>query len=158
MTTTPSQPRTPTEPRTSGAPRSTRTKTAAITALLMIVAFLAGYVPKHLEARRASEALAASNRELRLATLQRQLGLASHEAMRNQYPAAAEAAHAFFDGCRAAVNELDLDDRPRTRLALDAYASSAPEILTQLNLGNPAMKEQLASLYITMHGLLERKQ
>lgn len=129
-----------------------------ITAVLVIVAFAAGYVPKDIEAGRVTESLTAMDRELRLATLHRQLGLASHEANRNNYPAAASAAHAFFDGCRAAVNELDLDDRPRTRLALDAYASSAPEILTQLNLGNPAMKEQLASLYITMHGVIERKQ
>ena len=71
---------------------------------------------------------------------------------------AAQAAHAFFDGCRGAAEELDLSDRPRTRLALEAYASSAPEIMTQLNLGNPAMKERLASLYLTMHGVIERKQ
>lgn len=152
MTTTPAGSRTVVEPRSS------RVKTAFITALLMLAAFAAGYIPKNLEARRATESLSALDREQRLATLHRQLGLASHEAMRNNFPAAAAAAHTFFDGCRAAVNELDLEDRPRTRLALDAYASSAPDILTQLNLGNPAMKEQLASLYVTMHGVIERKQ
>ena len=115
--------------------RKQRAKTAIIAAVLMIAAFLAGYVPKHLEASRSAEALRESQRALRLATLHRQLGLASLEA-----------------------EELDLSDRPRTRLALEAYASSAPEIMTQLNLGNPAMKERLASLYLTMHGVIERKQ
>lgn len=138
--------------------RKQRAKTAIIAAVLMIAAFLAGYVPKHLEASRSAEALRETQRALRLATLHRQLGLASLEAQRNNYPAAAQAAHAFFDGCRAAAEELDLSDRPRTRLALEAYASSAPEIMTQLNLGNPAMKERLASLYLTMHGVIERKQ
>lgn len=147
---------TETEPAVGG--KRGRAKTALVTALLLLAAFLIGFVPKHLVAQRANEELRRTQRELRLATLHRQLGLASHEAQRNNYPAAAEAAHAFFDGCRDAAVELDLSDRPRTKLALEAYAASAPEVLTQLNLGNPAMKDQLASLYVTMHGVLERRQ
>lgn len=145
-------------PRAPAPPKSSRLKTALVAALLMVAAFLLGYIPKSIEASRAAEALRTQERELRLATLHRTLGVASHEAMRNNYPAAADAAHTFFDGCREAVDELDFNARPRTRLALDAYAKSAPEVLTQLNLGNPAMKERLASLYLTMHGVIERKQ
>ena len=135
-----------------------RVAIAGITVALMIAAFLLGYVPKQLEASRTAEALRKSERALRLATLHRHLGVASHEAQRNDYRAAAQAAHTFFDGCKAAAAELDLSERPRTRLALESYAASAPEILTQLNLGNPAMKEQLSSLYLTMHGVIERSQ
>ena len=135
-----------------------RAKLALIVVALMIAAFLAGFVPKHLEARRDAAALKESRRALRLATLHRQLGVASHQAQRNEYRAAAESAHKFFDGCKAAAAELELADRPRTRLALESYAASAPDILTQLNLGNPAMKEQLSSLYLTMDGVIERGQ
>jgi hypothetical protein len=138
--------------------RGSRMKTALVTLLLLIAAFLLGYAPKARELSAAQETLRSRDRDLRLLTLHRQLGRASHEAMQNNYPAAAQAAHAFFDGCRDAAVELDFADRPRTRLALEAYAASAPGILTQLNLGNPGTKEQLASLYLTMDGVIERKQ
>lgn len=127
-------------------------------AFLLLFAFGLGYVPKELDRRRAAETLRTTELELRLANLHRLLGVASHEAQRNNFANAAAAARAFFDGCRGVVNDYPLEDRPRTRVALQAYASSSDTLLGQLANADPASKEQLASLYLTMNGVLERKQ
>jgi hypothetical protein len=125
---------------------------------LLLFAFGLGYGPKELERRKLAETLHATELDLRLANLHRQLGVASHEAQRNNFASAATAARTFFDGCRAVVNEFDFDDRPRTKLALQVYASTSDTVLGQLANADPAVKEQLASLYLTMNGLLERRQ
>ena len=135
-----------------------RSRTAVLTLLLMLVAFGAGFIPKELETRKMTTRLEATELDLRLATLHRQIGVASHEAQRNNFAVAATAARAFFDGCRSVLNEYDLADRPRTRLALSAYASSSDMVLGQLATADPAAKERLASLFLTMNGLLERQQ
>jgi hypothetical protein len=125
---------------------------------LIALAFLLGWGPKELEKRRMTETLDETRLELRLATIHRQLGVASHEALRNNYTAAAVAAHRFFDDCRTVEQEFDLESRPRTRLALSAYGQQADTILGELSLGDPVVKERLASLYLTMNGVIERKQ
>lgn len=126
--------------------------------LLLALAFGLGYVPKELERRRLAETLETTQLDLRLANLQRQLGLASHEAQRNNYAQAATAARLFFDGCRAVSSEYKLENEPRTHLALNAWASQSDLILGDLANGDPAVKEKLASLFLTVNGVLERRQ
>jgi hypothetical protein len=126
--------------------------------LLLAFAFGLGYVPKELERRKLAETLRTTELDLRLADLHRQLGVASHEAQRNNFASAGTAARAFFDGCRAVVNEYTFENQPRTRLALQAYASSSDTVLGELANADPAVKDKLASLYLTMNGLLERRQ
>jgi hypothetical protein len=127
-------------------------------AFLLLFAFGLGYGPKELERRKLAETLRSTELDLRLANLHRLLGVASHEAQRNNFASAASAARLFFDGCRAVVNETDLADRPRTKGALEVYASTSDTVLGQLANADPAVREQLASLYLTMNGLLERRQ
>jgi hypothetical protein len=127
-------------------------------AFLLLFAFGLGYAPKELERRRLAETLRSTELDLRLADLHRQIGVASHEAQRNNFANAAGAARAFFDGCRSVLNEYPLEDRPRTRLALQAYATTSDTVLGQLANADPTVKERLASLYLTMNGVLERRQ
>jgi hypothetical protein len=127
-------------------------------ALLILFAFGLGYVPKELERRKLAAQLHETELDLRLATLHRQLGLASHEAQRNNYASAGEAARAFFEGCRVLMNDYKLEDRPRTRLALTAYASTSDVVLGQLANADPQAREKLASLYLTMQDVLERRE
>jgi hypothetical protein len=126
--------------------------------LLLAFAFGLGYGPKELERRKLTATLQETDLDLRLANLHRLLGVASHEAQRNNYASAATAARAFFDGCRAVLNEYPLKERPRTRGALQAYASTSDVVLGQLANADPAVREKLASLYLTMNGLLERRE
>jgi len=127
-------------------------------AFLLLFAFGLGYVPRELERRRLAETMRTADLDLRMANLHRQLGVASHEAQRNNFANAAAAARIFFDGCRTILNEYPLEDQPRTRNALQAYASASDTILGQLANADPAAKEQLASMYLTMNGVLERRQ
>lgn len=133
-------------------------KRVAWIVLLVALAFAFGYVPKEFERRKLATRLAETELELRLANLHRRLGLANYEAQRNNFASAAEHARAFFDGCRSVTADYPLADRPRTRLALQTYASTSDVVLGQLANADPEVKERLSSLYATMNGLLERRQ
>lgn len=127
-------------------------------ALLILFAFALGYAPQEFSKRKLAAQLSETELDLRLANLQRQLGLASHEAQRNNFASAAEAARAFFDGCRTLANEGDFEDRPRTKLALTAYASQSDLVLGQLANADPQSRAKLAELYLTMQNVLARRQ
>lgn len=150
----------PAPPPTTAEPHRQRStaKTALVTLVLMAAAFAAGFVPKQIEATRATRTLETTAFDLRLANLHRQLGVASHEAANSNYPAAGAAAQAFFEGCRTLAGDPALKDHPRTSIALASYADSANLTLERIALGDPAVREQLASLYLTMNGVIERGQ
>jgi hypothetical protein len=56
------------------------------------------------------------------------------------------------------VPEFRYDNRPRTQIALQGYAQSGDVILGELANGDPMVKERLASMYMTMNGVIERRQ
>lgn len=134
-----------------------RFRLVVVIALLMLLAFAGGFIPNELANRRLSRTLQTATLDLRLANLHRQLGMASHEAQRNNFGVASEAARVFFEGCRTLVAEYEFEEEPRTRIALTAYAGQADMILGQLAMADPASKEKLASLYLTMNGVLTRR-
>jgi hypothetical protein len=138
-------------------PRRRSGRTFLLTLVLLAVAFGAGFVPQWLEARRLRENLTITSRELRLATLHRELGLASHEAQRNNYASASEAAGRFFNDCASLANTESFGEDQRTRVALAGYASQRDEVMALLAAGDPAARERLASLYLTMNGVLSRR-
>lgn len=147
--------------QSSASPPSPRRKSSArtflLTLLLLGVAFAAGYVPQWLELRRLRETLTTSSMELRLATLHRELGVASHEAQRNNFASAGEAAGRFFDDCAKLANTEPFVDDARTRVALSGYAAQRDEVMALIAAGDPAARERLASLYLTMNGVLARR-
>jgi hypothetical protein len=126
--------------------------------LLLIAAFLIGFIPPTLEARRNAKELRTTQLDLRLATLHRQLGVATVEVQRNNYAAAMSAARLFFDGCRDLAQAEAFEHEPRTRIAISTYAASGDEVIAQLATANPAVRDRLGSLYLTMDGVLERRQ
>ena len=147
----------PAPPPPPAAKRSRLTLVAGVIALIAI-AFAAGYVPKMLESRRLSESLAQTRLDLRLADLHRTLGVASHEAQRNNFANAAVAAREFFQGCRVLSQTEPFADRPRTKLAVAAYSGSEQEIAPMLATADPQVKERLLTMYLTMDGVLKRRQ
>ena len=133
-------------------------KQVLIAAALIAFAFLIGYIPNELASRGLAKQLRTKELELRLANLHRQLGMASHEAQRNDYAVAAETARRFFEGCRNTAFAFRFENRPRTQLALQGYAQSGDVILGELANGDPAVKERLATMFVTMDGVLQRQQ
>ncbi len=126
--------------------------------LLLCAAYGAGYIPEHLERKRADESLAMLTRTDDLSELHRQLGVASHEAMRNNYASAAEAAKVFFDGCREFLEKYPLDDQPRTKATLQTWIAQRDSIMARLAAADPSSREQLAGMFLAMNGVIERKQ
>ena len=126
--------------------------------VLIVAAFLAGYVPCTLRARDTAATLENTQLDLQLANAHRRLGVASHEAQRNNYANAAAAAREFFSGCGALAQSPAFDKQPRTRIALTAFADSRDEIMAKLAMGDAQAKERLASMYLTMDGVLARRQ
>ncbi|HEX8251746.1 MAG TPA: hypothetical protein VF846_01260 [Thermoanaerobaculia bacterium] len=133
-------------------------KPLLIAAALIAAAFLIGYIPNELAARQLATKLHGTELELRLATLQRQLGVASHQAQRNNYGIASKIAEEFFAGCRKALQDFRLRDRPRTRIALTEYALQGDTVVGQLANGDPQAKERLASMFLTLDGVIQRQQ
>lgn len=139
------------------APRASRTRIAVIVLAVAIAAFLAGFLPPWIEARGLRQRLTANELDLRLANLHRQLGVASHEAQRNNYASAREAARVFFDDCAKVANTEPFASDERTRVALLGYAAQRDEIMGLLATGTPLARERLAGLYLTMDGVLARR-
>jgi hypothetical protein len=133
-------------------------KHVLLAAVLIAGSFLIGYIPNELGSRRLAQQLRRTELDLRLANLHRQLGMASYEAQRNNFGVAGDLAKRFFEGCRQTVPEFRYDNRPRTQIALQGYAQSGDVILGELANGDPAVKERLASMFVTMNGVIERKQ
>lgn len=139
-------------------PRPRRFRTVLITLVLLAAAFLGGYVPQRLDAGRAKEQLATLTLDFELAELHRKLGMASHEAMRNNYASAAEAARVFFEGCNGILQKYPLEKEPRTRNALTSYAASRDSVMAQLAAGDPASRERLAGMFLAMDGVITRRE
>ena len=124
---------------------------------LLAVAFGAGFIPQWMEARRAEAAFQKTALELDLANLHRTLGVAAEEAQRSNFASAGQAASRFFDRCAALANKPEIEKEPRTRVALQAYAAQRDEIMALLAAGDPASRERLASMFLTMQGVMERR-
>lgn len=133
-------------------------KQVLIAAALIALAFLIGYIPNEIGSRRLAQQLRRTELDLRLVNLHRQLGVASHEAQSNNYGVASGIAKSFFEGCRKTVHEFRFENRPRTQIALQGYAQQGDVILGELANGDPLVKERLASMYMTMNGVIDRRQ
>jgi hypothetical protein len=133
-------------------------KRVLLVLLLLVAAFAGGYIPEWMEVRKLESDLRTTTLDLRLANLHRQLGVATQQAQRNNYGDATEAARSFFDECGEIVRDNEFEHEPRTKLALSSYAGSRDDILRQLALADPAVKERLAGLYLTMDGVLHRRE
>jgi hypothetical protein len=139
-------------------PRPRRFRWFLIVLFLLAASFLAGYVPQRIEANRAKEELAQVSLDHQLAELHRRLGVASHEAMRNNYASAAEAANAFFGGCSEFLLRYPMENEPRTRNAIASYAASRDAVMAQLAAADPAVRERLAGMFLAMDGVIARRQ
>jgi hypothetical protein len=125
--------------------------------MLVAAAFLGGFLPQWWTARGLRSGLRQTEVRLRLLETHELLGVASHEVQRNNFASAAEAAARFFDQCATLARSGDFANEPRTQVALTGYAQQRDEVMTQLASADPVVRERLATLYLTMHGVMERR-
>lgn len=126
--------------------------------LLLGAAFLGGYVPETLRARRLEAALMKAELNTHLYELHRRAGVAAAEAQRNNYANATAAAREFFEGCANLSNTEVFAGQPRTRIALAGYAAQRDEIMTMLANADPAVKDRLTGIFLAMDGVLARRE
>jgi hypothetical protein len=135
--------------------RFPKLKKVGIGALVLVLAFLLGYVPSCVSARSVREENARLLRKLKLTELRGQLGMMSYEANRNNYASAAQFSTEFFNGLRQAVGEVD-DEAIRKKL--EALLARRDEITANLAEANPAVKDKLAQMYAEFYQATVSKQ
>ena len=139
-------------------PRGNAGRRFLLVLILLAAAFLGGYVPQWLEVRNLRASLETADLQLQLVNAHRMLGVASQEAQRNNYASAAQAASQFFDQCALLVRNEAFEKEPRTRVALTSYAQQRDEVMALLSAADPAARERLAGLFLTMEGVIERRE
>lgn len=119
-----------------------------IYAALLLIAFLAGFVPMWLKARESGNNLAAIERTLALAQMQNNLASAVIDARRGDYEPARQSASQFYTSLRA-----DLDKGAASgfneaqRAAAQTLFAGRDEIITFLARGDPASADRLSDVY-----------
>ena len=153
-----SVPQPPPGPKTTAPPpRRSAGKRFLVIVFLLAAAFLGGYVPQWLELRNVRAQLEHTDLQLRLANAHRALGIAAQEAQRSNYANAAQAAATFFDACATLARTNAFEEEQRTRVALLSYTAQRDEVMALLAAGDPASRERLAGLFLTMNGVIERR-
>ena len=105
---------------------------AALSAAVLIIAFLAGLVPAWLSGRETTRQLDAAQANLRLSQLQNRLGTAAINARRGEYEPARLAASDFFTDLRAEVDRKESAFNSKQLEAVKPILNKRDETITQL--------------------------
>lgn len=116
--------------------------------LLLLMAFLAGFVPMWLKARSATSEREAAQRELRLSRMENSLASATFDARRGEYESARQSASGFFTALQSENDRRD--DRTRSAAQQQTFErlhAQRDEIITLLARNDPASADRLQDLY-----------
>ena len=124
-------------------------------AALMLIAFLAGFVPMWLKARESGNNLAATERTLGVARLQNSIASAALDARRGDYEPARQAASQFYTSLRADIDKGDDSTlTPAQREAAQGLFAGRDEIITLLARGDPAAADRLSDVYASYRKIM----
>jgi type II secretory pathway pseudopilin PulG len=125
---------------------------AIIIVILLLAAFLGGFIPMYLknqelaeQVKAAQSNLEAAQDQLRSALLQNALGLMLVEVEQNNFGLAQERSTRFFDDLRQAMATVR-DDKTRARWA--SFLKRRDEITADLTALNPETPAKLRTLYL----------
>ena len=123
--------------------------------VLLVVAFMLGFVPVWLKLRESSSRLSAATHELNLARAQSALTSAVVDVQRGDYEPAREALSVFFSSLRAETDsEVDSILSPAQRVAVQPLFDRRDEIITLLARSDPASLAQLSDLYVSYRAIM----
>ena len=125
---------------------------------LLAAAFLGGFIPQWIKVRNLSTEVQTLDLQLRLANAHRLVGVASEEAQRSNYASAAQAAAQFFDQCATLARTESFEKQPRTRVALLSYTAQRDQVMALLSAADPAAREKLMGMFLTMDSVLARRE
>jgi hypothetical protein len=118
-------------------------KKLALITVIVILAFLLGYVPSRISSRATEQQKIELEHKLKTAELGGQLAMASYEAGRNNYANAAQFSSQFFDGLREIIGETG-DQALKQKL--QGMLERRDEINANLAQADPSVKEKLAQM------------
>jgi molecular chaperone GrpE (heat shock protein) len=120
-------------------------KKIIVVAVLVVVAFLLGFVPPYAKARRLDNELRMARQQNKLAQLRDLAGLAYVQANQKNYGLAAATCSQFF--ARAAETENEVSDQAN-RKALESLLAVRDKITTELAKGDPGVLNDLQDLFL----------
>jgi hypothetical protein len=112
--------------------------------ILLIVVFLAGFVPQYSKVKRLENDLSVARRENALAQLRDLAGLAFVQASEKNYGLAAGTSQQFFSRTREAANQAP---DASGRKALEELLASQDKIAAELAKGDPEVLVDLQVLF-----------
>ena len=119
-------------------------------AVLLLVAFLLGFIPMWWKSRECSGSLSGAEHQLSLARLQNALASAVIDARRGDYEPARQAASNFYTSLRAEIDRGDASAlSPAQREGVLPLLTRRDEIITLLARSDPVSAEQLSDLYVS---------
>ncbi len=112
--------------------------------ILLIIAFLAGFIPQHLKVNRLENDLSVARRENAVAQLRDLAGLAFVQASQKNYGLAAGTSQQFYSRTREAANQTP---DASGRKALEDLLASQDRIAAELAKGDPEVLGDLQVLF-----------
>lgn len=123
--------------------------------ILLVVAYLGGFIPEWLKVREQSQAREKAEHALTVTRLEKDLGSAAIDARRGDYEAARQDAMTFFTAARFEIDQgdksaLNADQRKNLAPLLD----SRDQLITLIARSDPASGERLSDLYVSVRKAL----
>ena len=126
-----------------------RLKRFAIYGLVLLIVFLAGFVPMWTSARSRTQERDAARASLRTSRLQNLIANAAIDARRGEYEPARQAASEFFTSLQAELDRsADSVFNDSQKAALRPLFDGRDETITLLARSDPAAADRLADLYV----------
>ena len=127
------------------APKRPVKNTIMVAGILVIVAFLAGFLPSYVKGKRLENDLRQAQQENRMGQLRDLAGITYLQASQKNYGLAAGTAARFFERTREAA-----DQTPHSggRSALEDLLSARDKIASELAKGDPGVLNDLQTLYV----------
>ncbi len=117
--------------------------------ILLLAAFLLGFVPMWGKSRECSSQLLEVERQLSLTKLNNALASAAIDARRGDYEVARQSASDFFTALRVEIDREEASVLSSTQRAeLQPLLTQRDEMITLLARGDPAAADQLSDLYV----------
>jgi len=113
--------------------------------LLLIIVFLAGFLPSYVKAHRLENALAGARREQTLAELRDLSSLAYFQANQKDYGLASGTSTRFFDRTRQAADQAP---DASARQSLEVLLNLRDPITAELAKGDPGVLSDLQALFV----------
>jgi hypothetical protein len=126
-----------------------------ISAGVLLLVFLLGFIPMWLKSRQHATNLAASERQLNLVRMQSNLASAVIDARRGDYEPARQTASQFFTSLRAEIDKGDASGLTEAqRAGLQALFTGRDELITLLARSDPASADRLSDLYVAYRKIM----